>query len=73
MVQFNLMLSVPVRVVCVQCKQDLKLKWAAQGKPECVLKCPACGFEVRMAQGAEPQPLPGLGPRLPKFQVQPKT
>jgi len=73
MVHFNLAISIPVSVVCVQDKVELKLKWAAPGRPECVLKCPVCGVEIRMSQTSEQKPLEGLGQRMPKFQVQPKT
>jgi len=69
-VNLNLKISLPLRVVCIQCGQDLKLEGAGPQPGMCVVKCPACGVKIRLIQGQQP-PQVQMPRGMPKFQAPP--
>jgi len=73
MVNLNLQLSLPLRLICEQCRQDLKLEGQGPQPGMCVVKCPACGHKVRLIQGPPPAAPAPIDKRMPQFRPTPKT
>jgi len=73
MVQLNLTISLPLRVVCEQCRQELKLEGQGPQPGVCVVKCPGCGVRIQLIQGPAPAAPRTLDVRAPAFRPQPKT
>jgi len=73
MVQLNLTISLPLRVVCVQCGQDLALEELGPSPGICNVKCPGCGVRIRLIQGPAPAAPKPIDRRMPPFRPKPKT
>ena len=74
MVNLNLALSLPVRVVCRNCGRDMATQPPGRDPKGAVLKCRECGYEVTLI--LEPQTAPGVaatGLGMPGYRPQPKT
>jgi len=70
MVNLNLTISLPLRVVCTQCQQDLKLEGQGPQPGTAVVKCPGCGVRIRLIQAPPPA---GKPLRLPGQKWTPPT
>jgi len=57
-VHLNLTISLPLRVVCTQCRQDLNLEGQGPQPGVCVVKCPGCGVRIQLIQAPEPAARP---------------
>jgi len=61
MVYLNLMISLPVRVVCPECRLDLKVAKQGPAPNAVTVKCPGCGVSVELIQAEPPRvSTPGL-------------
>lgn len=54
MVYLNVTISLPIRAVCVECKQDLKIASQGPAPGVVLLKCPGCGLAVQLIQAETP-------------------
>jgi len=71
-VYLNVRIALPIRVVCVQCGQDLKISASGPGVNECTVACPQCGVKIRLIQAEAPvtpritRGMPGFKPPVPR-------
>jgi len=73
MVQLTLQISLPVRLICEQDGQELKIEGQGPKPGMCTVKCPACGVRIRLIQGPAPAAPAPVDARMPKFRPAPKT
>jgi len=72
-IHLNLQISLPLRLICEQDGQELKLEGQGPQPGIAVVKCPACGVRIRLIQGPAPAQPQTLDARAPRYRPTPKT
>jgi len=67
--QMNLMFSVDIRIICVQCGKELVIEGQKVMNPTPTLKCPDCGVRIQVQQGPRVQIPPGQDKRFPPLKL----
>jgi len=63
--RLDVMVSLDIRYVCVQCGREMVIKGQKERNPAPLLECPGCGFKVQILQAPG---MPGVqqpGSRFP--------
>jgi len=61
----NLMFSVDLRIICVQCGKELVIEGQKVMNPTPTLKCPDCGVRIQVQQGPSLSMIDKPGSRYP--------